>query len=288
MKIPDNTKIQSIDLTVKDLESSLNFYNKLLGFKIIEKKSNTAYLSSNGNYPYLISLEENKSANPLNRHAAGLYHTAFRFPDRKSLALEFLHLHENNTKFHGFSDHIVSEAIYLGDPDGNGVELYVDKPRSEWVWKLGQVQMDTLPLNLHVLTNELDNRDEKWTGINPGVDIGHIHLRVTDLFKAEKFYSNLLGFNITTSNYPGALFISAGGYHHHIGANIWSSNNGPAMKENSLGLKSFTINIPDANFVDEIKTNSIKNGLEFSELRNGAQGISLKDYDNISVKLSTV
>lgn len=286
MKIPDNTKIQSVDLIVKDLESSLDFYNKLLGFKIIDKNSTKAYSSPNGEYPYLISLEENKSANPINRHGAGMYHTAFRFPDRKSLAKEFLHLHENNTKFHGFSDHLVSEAIYLGDPDGNGVELYVDKPRSEWVWKLGQVEMDTLPLNLNVLTNELDNRDEEWTGINPLVDIGHIHLRVTDLFKAEKFYSNLLGFNITTSNYPGALFMSAGGYHHHIGANVWASDHGSSASENLLGLKSFSINIPDTKYVEEIKTNSIKNGIEFAELRNGANGIVIRDYDNIKVKLA--
>jgi catechol 2,3-dioxygenase len=285
MKIPDNTKIKSVDLIVNDMESSLNFYNKLLGFKVIEKNSTKAYLSSNGEYPYLISLDENKTAGPVNRHGAGLYHTAFRFPDRKSLAKEFLHLHENNTKFHGFSDHIVSEAIYLGDPDGNGVELYVDKPRSEWVWKLGQVEMDTLPLNLNVLTNEMDNRNEKWTGISPLVDIGHIHLRVTDLFKAEKFYSNLLGFNITTSNYPGALFMSAGGYHHHIGANVWSSNHGSPSAENSLGLKSFTINIPDANFVEEIKTSSVKNGNEFIEMKNNEKGIVLRDYDNIMVKI---
>ncbi len=270
---------------VQDLESSLNFYDKLLGFKIIENTNKTAYLSSDGKYPYLLSLEENKTAKPIDRHSAGLYHTAFRFPDRKSLAKEFLHLHKNNVKFHGFSDHLVSEAIYLGDPDGNGVELYVDKPRSEWVWKLGQVEMDTLPLNLTVLTNEVINRDEKWTGVNPKTDIGHIHLRVTDILKAEKFYSNLLGFNITVSSYPGALFMSAGGYHHHIGANIWSSDHGSQRSENSLGLKAFTIKLPDDNYIKEIKSSSKKSGVEYIEFQKNGNGIQLKDFDNITVKI---
>ena len=113
MNIPDNTKIQSIDLIIKNFNQSLNFYNEMIGFRVIEKSDDNAYLSANGKYPYLIHLEENKSAKPVNRHSAGLYHTAFKFPDRNSLGMTFLHLHGNKVKFHGFSDHIVSEAIYL-------------------------------------------------------------------------------------------------------------------------------------------------------------------------------
>jgi catechol 2,3-dioxygenase len=287
LKIPDNTIIQSVDLIVKDLKRSLNFYNDLLGFRTIEQTKNIAYLSSNGEFPYIISIEENQHAKLVNRNSAGLYHTAFRFPDRKSLARTFLHLHEKGIKFHGFSDHIVSEAIYLGDPDGNGVELYVDKPKSEWHWINGQVEMETLPLNLTVLTNEIENRDEPWNGIDKNVVIGHIHLKVSSLFKAEKFYSNILGFNITNSSYSGALFMSAGGYHHHIGSNIWHSSNGISLNENSFGLKSFTIKIPDSEYINELRSYLKKNGLEFLDISQDHKttGIQLKDYDNINVRI---
>lgn len=285
MKIPDNTKIQSVDLIIKNLERSLQFYNELLGFKIIERSDDKAYLSSNGKYPYIVYLEGNPNVKPMDRHSAGLYHTAFRFPDRESLGKTFLHLHENNVKFYGFSDHIVSEAIYLGDPDGNGVELYVDKPKSEWEWQMGQIVMDTLPLNLNVITNAVKNRKEPWNGIDERTEIGHIHLRVTDLMKAEKFYSNLLGFNVTNSNYEGALFMSAGGYHHHIGTNIWSSANGTLLEENSLGLKSFTIKTGNSVYINEIKENAGKNGIEYFETNKLQNGIHIKDFDDINVNL---
>ena len=287
MKISDKTKIESIDLNVRDLEKSLNFYNSLLGFRIIENDKNKALLSADGKLPFIISLEQKPDATTNDRHAAGLYHTAFLFPDRNALGKVFLHLHENGVKFHGFSDHIVSEAIYLGDPDGNGVELYVDKPNSEWHWISGQINMDTLPLNLNLITNEVLDRDEPWNGIDPRVTIGHIHLRVTDLLKAEKFYSNTIGFNVTNSTYGGAIFMSAGGYHHHIGTNIWNSSNGPHHSENSLGLKSFTIKIPDSIYIEELKSRFKKSGLEFFELNGNKypNGVQVKDYDSIIVKI---
>jgi len=168
------------------------------------------------------------------------------------------------------------------DPDGNGIELYVDKPKNEWVWNNEQIEMNTLPLDLRVLTNELENRDEQWKGIDENTMIGHIHLRVTDLFKAEKFYSHVLGFNITNSGYGGALFMSAGGYHHHIGTNIWHSANGSTHKDNSFGIKSFSIKISDSDYIEEIRTNAKQKGLEFIELKDG---ISIKDYDNINVNI---
>jgi catechol 2,3-dioxygenase len=256
----------------------------MIGFRLIEKSDGNAYLSANGKYPYLLNLEVNKNAKPLDRHSAGLYHTAFRFPDRNSLGMTFLHLHENKVKFHGFSDHIVSEAIYLGDPDGNGVELYVDKPKSEWEWQQGQITMDSLPLDLSKITNEITDKDKQYSGVDEKTIIGHIHLRVTELFKAEKFYSNFIGMNITNSSYNGALFMSAGGYHHHIGANIWSSANGSYRNEDELGLKSFTISIPDSNYINELKNKSKQNGFEYIDVSKN-NGIQVKDLDNIRVKI---
>src|SRR5215216_889970 len=183
MKIPDTTKIQSVDLRIKNFDESLNFYSNLIGLKVVEQKDNTAFLSATGNYPYLISLHEDKNASRRSYGTTGLFHTAIRLPNRKELARVFLRLFDNGIKFQGFSDHIVSESIYLADPDENGVELYADRPRGKWQWKMGQVEMDSLPLNLNVLTNELDDRGV-WNGIHPDTDIGHIHLNVSNLNKA--------------------------------------------------------------------------------------------------------
>lgn len=134
----------------------------------------------------------------------GLFHIAIRLPQQE-LARVFLRLFKERVKFQGFSDHIVSDALYLHDPDENGVELYADRPKDEWQYEMGQIVMDTLPLNLNVITNELDDRDE-WNGIHPDTDIGHIHLNVSDLNKAQKFYSLILGMNVTNSAYNGAMF----------------------------------------------------------------------------------
>jgi len=283
MKIPDNTNIQSIDLRVRDLESSLHFYSHLLGFKILEKKENYASLSATGNAPYIIKLVEDKTAKFTHRDNTGLYHVAIKLPSRKELARVFLRLFDNDVKFHGFSDHLVSEAIYLADPDENGVELYIDKPREQWVWRMGEVQMSSLPLDLSVITNELDDKGV-WNGIHPDTVIGHIHLKVSDLLKAEKFYSNLLGFNVTTASYPGALFMSAGGYHHHIGANIWHSKKGAHPPENAIGLIGYTIYIPDKKYLEEIVKSAKESNL-FVEL-NGDSNYVIKDFDSNKIKLT--
>jgi len=281
MNIPDNTKIQSIDLRVNDLEKSFNFYSDLLGFKEIETKDNISFLSANGKEPYLIKLTEDKNSVQRPAHTTGLYHIAIRFPNRKELARVFLRLFNQQYKFQGFSDLLVSEAIYLADPEGNGIELYTDKPRSEWKWHIGEIQMETLPLNLSVLTDELEDR-EAWNGIHPETDIGHIHLNVSNLFKAEKFYNDILGFNITSSAYPGALFLSAGGYHHHIGVNTWNSNNGKTAPKNSTGLISFTVKIDDIKYLELLKEKAEKEGLLLSA---NSDSISIMDFDRNKIQL---
>ncbi len=171
MKIPDNTKIQSIDLRIRNLDNSLNFYSYLLGLKEIERIGSSSFLSATGNLPYLIKLTEDKNAEPNRNGAAGLFHLALRFRGRKELASVFMRLFDNKVKFQGFSDHLVSEAIYLSDPDGNGVELYADKPADTWIWKYGEIQMDTLSLDLSIITRKLD-RSEGWHGIDPDTDLG--------------------------------------------------------------------------------------------------------------------
>lgn len=282
MKIPDNTKIQSTELRVKDLKRSLNFYSHLIGFKTINQTENSAELSANGKQPYILKLVEDKSAVYRHKGTTGLFHIAIRLPNRKELARVFLRLFNNKVKFQGYSDHIVSEALYLADPDENGVELYADRPKDEWQYDMGQIVMDTLPLNLNVITDELDDRDV-WNGIHPDTDLGHIHLNVSDLNKAQKFYSLILGMNVTNSAYNGAMFFSAGGYHHHIGTNVWSSGNGSPAPENTMGLISYTINIPDKVYLQEIQKRASEAGLIINEF--DGKKMVLKDMDNIKINI---
>jgi len=288
MKIPNNTKIQSVELRVKNLDKSLNFYSHLIGLteitKEIHRKNNISFLSADGKYPHLIKLVEDTSAVQRPGNTTGLFHTAIRFSNREELARIFLRLFNHKVKFQGFSDHIVSEAIYLADPEGNGVELYTDRPREEWKWQNGQIEMATLPLNLSVLTNELDDA-EVWNGVHPETDIGHIHLNVSSLFKAEKIYNDLIGFDITASSYPGALFLSAGGYHHHVGVNTWQSNNGTPPPENSAGLVSFTIKSGDSKYLHYIKSQAEAKSLNIIKDEDNPEGITILDLDKIKIHL---
>ncbi len=285
MKIPDNTKIQSVELRVKDLDRVFNFYSGLIGLKEIERKDSASFLSAGGKYPYLVKLVEDKNAVQRPYNTTGLFHTAIRFPNRKELARVFMRLFKHKIKFQGFSDHIVSEAIYLADPEGNGVELYADRPREEWKWENGQIEMDTLPLNLSVLTNELDD-PEVWNGAHHDTDIGHIHLNVSNLLKAEKIYSHMIGFNITSALYPGALFMSAGGYHHHIGANTWQSNKGTPPPDNAAGLISFTVKIDNPEYLRHVEDLAKSAGINIIEsAEENPDGITILDFDKTKIHL---
>jgi len=282
MKIPDNTKIQSIDLKIIDMKTSLHFYSELLGFKKIHSDDNEVLLSATGKLPYLLKLVDDKNSKIRNKNSTGMYHVAFKFKNRKELARVFMRLFNNKVKFQGFTDHLVSEAIYLADPDGNGVELYADKPKEQWERKMGQVVMDSLPLDLSILTNELDD-PEVWNGIDKETDIGHIHLNVSDLLKAEKFYNHILEFNISNAFYPGAMFFSAGDYHHHIGTNIWFSKNSQPNSENILGLINYTIKIPDKDFLNSIKVRAKENDFFIEELNE--TDFYIVDFDKNKIKL---
>jgi catechol 2,3-dioxygenase len=288
--LPGNTAISGIKLKVSDLERSLVFYSTQIGFQVFEKNNNYALLSASGKLPYQIFLEEFASGEPVSRRTAGLYHIAVKVPNRKELASELTKLSQTDIKFHGFSDHLVSEAIYLADPDGNGVEIYSDKPKELWKWEKGQVKMETLPLDIESLLNEVRGTELKNGGIHPYTILGHIHLRVSDLIKAENFYSKTLGFEVTTREYPGAFFMSAGGYHHHIGTNIWSGQNIPPASERSLGLDHFVIRVPDKNTLNEIRTNLAQNefgNIYYEDKLNSDGTLLTKDFDGIKIILSS-
>jgi catechol 2,3-dioxygenase len=175
---------------------------------------------------------------------AGLYHFAVLLPERKDLADMLLNLSEKRDSVHfdGLSDHLVSESIYIRDPDSNGIEIYRDRPRSEWKWNGDKIQMATISLDTHDLLKEATSGG--WKSMPHGTTIGHIHLHVRDLAKAIKFYRDTLGLDFTAS-YPGAYFFSAGGYHHHIATNTWLGTGIPAASPDRTGLNHFGIELPD-------------------------------------------
>ncbi len=235
-----NTIIGHIELRTSDLDISLNYYQKLLGFRLIQRINDRAYLSASGSYPPQIILKFLPEAKDKPYRTTGLYHIAIRLPNRRELALLLKRLLDNNISLLGLSDHNVSEAIYLNDPDENGIEIYCDRPRCDWSFQEDSVNMSTKHLSPKELFVELNNEAE-WVGMHPETTIGHIHLQVSDLTASEVFYNKILGLNITQRSYPGALFFAAGDYHHHVACNIWSSKNAPPPPEDTVGIEEFSL-----------------------------------------------
>jgi catechol 2,3-dioxygenase len=242
-RLPASAGIGYAHLTVPDLAHSLDFYHQMLGLALLSKDVHRAGLAATPAGPLLLRLDQHPGARPKPPRTTGLYHVAIRLPSRPALARLLRRLLEMRYPLQGAADHLVSEAIYLADPDGNGLELYVDRPRESWPVLDGVVSMATDPLDVRGLLAAAS--DEPWEGLAPGTDIGHIHLQVSDLGRAEAFYCGLLGFEVTQRNYPGALFVSAGGYHHHIGLNTWGTRGAPPPPPGSVGLVDFSVKVED-------------------------------------------
>lgn len=239
-------RIGHVCLRVADLERSLQFYQGLLGFEASAGAGDrAAALALPGSQSPLVILRKQPGASPRPRHSSGLYHYALRLPGRRSLGRAVLELARRGWPFEGFSDHGVSEAVYLQDPDGNGLELYVDRPRETWELRGGEVTMRTVPLNLDGLLRELGEDPQPWAGLEPGTVVGHIHLHVSDLAAAEGLYRGILGLEVTNRRYPGALFLAADGYHHHVAVNTWAGVGAPAPPAHSVGLHYFAWLVSD-------------------------------------------
>ncbi len=236
--IDPGTRMGPVRLTVSDLDRVRSFYRNAIGLAELGAEDGVARLGSDGEA--LVELVGEPDASPRPRGTTGLFHLAILVPSRADLARALQRVAEAGWRLSGASDHLVSEALYLSDPEGNGIELYRDRPREEWPVRDGILQMDTLPLDLDGVLSEL-RREDAAAPMPPGTRIGHVHLNVGDLAAAESFYSGGLGFDVTVRGYPGALFVSAGGYHHHLGLNTWAGEGAPPPPEGSRGLRRFEI-----------------------------------------------
>ncbi len=234
-----------VHLNVLDLNRSVLFYKEVIGFKVLEEAADKVVLTADGKTPLLI-IEQPENVTPKEANKSGLYHFALLLPKRADLGAIIKHFIQHNVRI-GASDHLVSEALYLSDPDGNGIEIYIDRDPEVWSWDKGKVAMSTDPLDGESIIAE--SAGQTWDGLPVGTVMGHVHLHVANLPETEKFY-NALGFEVVT-NYPQALFMSNGKYHHHIGLNTWNGVGVPRPIAGSVGLQSFALVYPTETVLNE-------------------------------------
>ncbi len=242
-RLPDATRLGRVRLQIATLERSLTFYQDTLGFRVVRREGGRAELAAHGDDTILVELEEREGASPAPRRGRlGLYHFAILLPDRQALGRFVRHLGEMRVPA-GSADHLVSEALYLQDPDDLGIEVYADRPRSSWQRVGRELMMATDPLDLADLVRAAG--EERWTGMPAGTVIGHVHLHVGDIAQAASFFSEGLGFDRMVWQYPGALFFGAGGYHHHLGTNIWAGTGAKPPAADDAQLLEWTVILPD-------------------------------------------
>ncbi|WP_408007727.1 VOC family protein [Pseudalkalibacillus sp. A8] len=237
-----NIYVGLVHLVVSDLDRSLDFYTDVLGFSVLEKQEGAASLTVDGTKA-LITLEENRDAQPKRTRSTGLYHFAILVPTRENLGASLTRLIEKGYPLQGGADHLFSEALYLADPDGNGIEIYTDRPAEKWTWENGELPFVSDPLDMEGLLKEADGK--AWGGLPAETVMGHIHLHVNDLQEAKRFYTDGLGFEITVPFRHQALFVASGGYHHHVGLNTWNGTGAQRPPVNVVGMKWYTINFPN-------------------------------------------
>jgi catechol 2,3-dioxygenase len=243
--------IGAVGLIARDLNRLADFYRDLLGLSVLERTDRIARLGVGATM--LLELEHRPDALPDDPATAGLYHTAFLMPTRADHARWILHIAKNRVPISGASDHGVSEAFYLDDPEGNGIEVYNDRPPERWNWQDGLVTMPTKPLDIEAIVREVDPTTATYRDAPGGLRIGHVHLRVGDTDTAEGFYRGALGLDLTRRR-GGATFMSSGHYHHHVGANIWHSAGAEKREGDRAGLAWFSIEASDATAFDTAKT----------------------------------
>lgn len=257
-----NIYAKSVTLKVSDLEKSLLFYKEVIGFSIASQEKKKAALCAGTGEAFLF-IEELDQVEPKTMRTTGLYHFAILVPSREHLGMILTHLLETGYPLQGASDHDVSEAIYLADPDGNGIEIYRDRNATEWEWEGDFVRMDTAYMDTKGVLAAA--RNHPWKGLPEGTILGHIHLHVAELDKTVDFYVKGLGFDVILKYGSQAFFLSTGGYHHHVGLNIWNGIGAPVPKKNHVGLAYYDLKIPSQEKLEEIKQRLTELGATFVE-----------------------
>lgn len=282
-QIAAQAKVAYTHLRVRAVDNVLPFYQDLLGMQVLRKDGDTVYMTEGGIDQPILALTAAPHAAARSRRAPGLFHTAFRYASRAALAKALVRLLEGSYPLQGVSDHGVSEALYLADLEGNGVELYADRPKGAWRYSNGELAMVTETLDIPSLLEAARNENPQ----PEGMDVGHIHLQVADLRVSEAFYAGLLGFAVMQRSYPGALFVAAGGYHHHIGLNTWNSHGAAPAVEGSLGLQEFGIVMPDVKSWHEINYRLDEGKIPYRVEADAIWGekLNLRDPDQIGVEI---
>ena len=241
-RLPAATRLGRVRLQVTNLERSLAFYTAVLGFRVIAQRDGVAGLGAHGDDRVILELSAGATTPVPRAGRQGLFHFAILLPDRAALGRFFVHLADIGARA-GASDHLVSEAIYLNDPDGLGIEVYADRPRESWQHVDRELTMSTIALDARSVAAAAAG--VPWTGMPAGTTMGHLHLHVGSLDDARAFYHDALGFDLVVWSYPGALFFSAGGYHHHLGTNTWAAGQ-PSAADDEARLIDWEIVLPDS------------------------------------------
>jgi catechol 2,3-dioxygenase len=250
-RLPDDLRFGAMALAVADLERSIDYYRRRLGMELLEQERGRAALGAGGRR--LLELEERAGAKR-DPDAAELFHFALRVPSRPALGRQLARILATDTRLTGASDHAVSEALYLRDPDGHGIEIYRDRARETW-YRNGRVHMTTSALDLDDLLKEAPARARDQEGLDAGTEIGHVHLETFDLERSKAFYVGRLGLAVTAER-PGATFMSKGGYHHHVAVNTWGGKTRPAEDHpGRIGMLWFEVALPDRSSVAELGEN---------------------------------
>jgi catechol 2,3-dioxygenase len=233
-------RIGMVTLRVRDLDTVTDYYRDALGLTVMQRSATSARLGSGG--VALLDLERREGAAREARNAAGLYHTAFLMPTRKDLARWLVHAAKNKVPLSGFADHLVSESVYLDDPEGNGIEVYADRAPETWKWDGDSVAMAADQLDIDGLLTLTDTSTTNYAKAPDNLRIGHMHLRVGDLEQADRFYGGAIGFDPTRKR-SGAAFLSSGRYHHHLGINVWQSAGSGRRDDTATGLAWFSLEV---------------------------------------------
>jgi len=279
---PPNVFIEAIRLTTRNLKYSSEFYQEVLGFKILKEDKASISLTADGEKEILI-IDEEKKARPKGKRNLGLYHFAILLPPGKHLGALISHIYKFDSPIiTGASDHGISKAIYLEDPDGHGIEVYQDTPPETWTWEYGRIMEKTEKLNTKKLMKEAE--DHEWTELPKNSMIGHIHLSVKDLNEAEKYYTELIGMSLVMEYPDQAKFFSSGGYHHHIAVNTWSKkkNSDDKIDENQVGMKYFVLLFPNEWKREHVVNQLKKNGYPVEPLNHSTD---LYTWDPIKNKI---